>query len=120
MAMSYNLGSNVSVLYLDPDFWSKVTSLPIPSRKDFESGGGIIWASSRCAPERTGRMAERLKLVKIDSRGACLNNAPRLPPGHESLVLPYYSQYKVVIGFEKFTDQDYITEKFFYPYLGPK
>ena len=117
ISMTYNIDSNVPVFYLERTFWDEVTSVPIPNEEEWNALGNIIWVSSNCVPERTAKMEQLMKLVHIDSRGKCLNNGPK-PEGYYVNLPSYYRQYKVVITFEKFTDQDYVTEKFWLLFSG--
>jgi len=96
------------------DFWDKVSRCPIPSKEDFEQRKGVAWVSSNCVPARVAIMRKLMELIPIHSLGACLKNGKR-PDKKKGQLETLYQKFKVVIGFDKIDDQDYVSEKFYLP-----
>lgn len=116
--ITYNMDCNLPQSYYHfADPVGEITKLGVPTLEDFNQRKLILFVSSNCKPERVRYVAELMKLVPIDSRGKCLNNG-RLLPGDHNTNPAVFKDYKFVIGMDKVYDQDYVSEKFFFPFFG--
>ena len=61
---------------------------------------------------------ELMKHIKIESRGRCWNNAPRFAGNYGMTLSEKYQPYKFVLVMENSVERDWVTEKFFLPFLA--
>lgn len=110
---SFRLDYDIPFLYFDHDFIERSYSLKIPSKEEFDKMKDIIFISSNCNEQERNEFVKRLdKVIKVDSRGVCMNNAP-LIEGNWLMIEPQVmNQYKFYIGFDKDLNSQYVSEKF--------
>ena len=118
LAMTYNLDSNVPISYVQERYINHTYGLPVPTRVDFLERKEAVWLSTNCNDVKIDRqriVTMLQQFIHIENRGPCLNNAPRFPTGASYLAAP---EYRLWIGIEKTSEEDYVTEKLWNGFYG--
>jgi hypothetical protein len=125
LRMTYQLDSDVPVLYLDTAVAAGLQRSPVPKSADAHCV--MFLSNTRERSQRSGYLIELMEYIKVDSYGRWNRNR-ELPEdlGRETK-LETISRYKFTLSFENSITKDYVSEKFFDPliagsvpvYLGP-
>eukprot|EP00936_MAST-01D_sp_MAST-1D-sp1_P002778 g2778.t1 len=121
ITIAYSMKASVTTTFAKQDFWQTASRLPVlpPGKRE----GHLVWVSSNCRPGATygrDRVVERLMKLepKLDSRGGCMNNKPRFPGNYGMGLETGYASYKFALVMENSIEIDWVTEKFFLPFLA--
>lgn len=111
---SYSYSSDILYIWSEGFFFDKIYSLPIPTEAEFNSLNSALFVASRCIiKKRTDFMRELMKHFPIQSRGACLTNAPKTKTKHWTQTDDeVFGKYKFYIAYDKTELFDYVSEKF--------
>ena len=121
ITMSYSLRSSVPTTFAREDFFEKAVShAHVPAA---QKPGFAVWVSSNCRPTYRQQVVQELvdalgPARKLDCRGGCMRNAPKFPSNGGIGLDVGYSTYKFVIAIENSVEIDWVTEKFFLPFLA--
>jgi alpha-1,3-fucosyltransferase 10 len=119
LRMTYEQSADVWDPYLPfEDEFERALALPIPPKT--AAAPAVMFQSVDL--DRSGRnefAAELMSLMPVDSYGRFLNNRQlEIPDRGRETKLEVFGSYKFCIGFENSICTDYVTEKFFDPFLS--
>lgn len=121
VTMSYSLRASVPMTFARQDFFeTAVAHTHVPAA---QKPGFAVWVSSNCRPAYRQQAVQQLMEAlgpahKLDSRGGCMRNAPKFPSNGGVGLDEGYSTYKFAIVIENSVEIDWVTEKFFLPFLA--
>lgn len=116
LTMTYRRDADVWVPFLGPDTLVQMRAAPQPKT---ESAPAVYFASN--PRDRSGRqryVSELMQHLAIDSYGRCLRNRTLAHDEGRRSKLETIARYKFTLAFENSIAHDYVTEKFFDPFIA--
>ncbi len=114
---SFRFDSDIVYPYLGNRLYNAFESEEVPDEKTFNHMKLAVFINSHCVDFRDQFVKNLMKYINIDSRGECLNNAPRIPGSSPETIRRIKNQYKFYIAIENTYQQYYFSEKVFVGYL---
>ncbi len=115
---SFRFNSDIVYPYVNNLMYENFEKESVPDENTFNQMKLAVFINSNCVGFRNQFVKNLMELIPIESRGICLNNAPRLPGGWPTVGQNIKNQYKFYIAMENTNKPYYVSEKFYTGYLA--
>lgn len=118
LTSSFRFEHDIVYPYVDDSFYKHLSDGNIPSEEEFKKMKEAVFINTHCVPERDEFVKNLMKNIKVENRGKCLNNAPRIPGTLGNIPDHIRNKYKFYIAIESKRVPYYVSEKLLVGYLA--